>query len=100
MLFKLKILLGITDNSKDTLLHVLLDCAVDEVKRYCRAEDVEELETLIVQMAVYKYNRIGTEGLQGENYSGAAYTYLNDYPEPIRAALADARRKRAVLKVY
>ena len=80
MLETMKLLLGL-DASKDTLCQVLIQQALDEAIAYTNNEDVAE--NLIVQMAIYKYNRLGTEGLNSENYSGVSFNYLNDYPETI-----------------
>ena len=81
MLEKMKLLLGIGDASKDTLLSLLLATAEDEAKDYTNNENISE--NLIVQMAIYKYNRLGTEGLNSENYSGVSFNYMSDYPETI-----------------
>ena len=80
MLETMKLLLGL-DASKDSLCQVLIQQALDEAIAYTNNEDVAE--NLIVQMAIYKYNRLGTEGLNSENYSGVSFNYLNDYPENI-----------------
>lgn len=81
MLEKMKLYLGIGDASKDTLLSFLLATAEDEAKDYTNNENISE--NLIVQMAIYKYNRLGTEGLNSENYSGVSFNYMSDYPETI-----------------
>ena len=75
----MKLLLGIKDASKDTLCQVLIQQALDEAIAYTNNEDVAE--NLIVQMAIYKYNRLGTEGLNSENYSGVSFNYMSDYPD-------------------
>lgn len=80
MLEEMKLLLGL-DASKDTLLSLLLSQAEDEAKDYTNNENISE--NLIVQMAIYKYNRLGTEGLNSENYSGVSFNYMSDYPETI-----------------
>lgn len=80
MLEEIKLLLGL-DASKDTLLSLLLSQAEDEAKDYTNNENISE--NLIVQMAIYKYNRLGTEGLNSENYSGVSFNYMSDYPETI-----------------
>ena len=81
MLEKLKLLLGIGDASNDTKLSLLLEQAEDEAIAYTNNEDLAE--NLIIQMAIYKYNRLGTEGLNSESYSGVRFDYINDYPENI-----------------
>jgi len=79
MLEQMKLLLGIGDASKDTLLSLLLEQAKDEAIAYTNNEELAE--NLIVQMAIYKYNRLGTEGLNSENYSGVSFNYMSDYPD-------------------
>lgn len=78
MLEQMKLLLGIGDASEDTRLSLLLEQAKDEAIAYTNNEELAE--NLIVQMAIYKYNRLGTEGLNSENYSGLSFNYLDDYP--------------------
>lgn len=38
-------------------------------------------------MVVFRYNRLGTEGLNSESYSGASYNYSDGYPDDIMKAL-------------
>jgi hypothetical protein len=96
MLMKVKLLLGLTDDSKDDLLTILIDVAIDEALAYTHRECINGLETSIIQMVVYKYNRIGTEGVESENYSGVSFAYTADYPDNILRGLK-AKRKVVVL---
>lgn len=96
MLEKVKLLLGIADNAKDDLLTLLIEQAVEEAIVYTHNECVDELNTSIIQMVVYKYNRIGTEGVDSEGYSGVSFQYTSDYPENIMRGL---RAKRKVVLV-
>lgn len=96
MLEKIKLLLGLTGNDKDDLLNVLIEQATVEAQDITHNDNIAELNTSIVQMVVYKYNRIGTEGLDSEGYSGVSFNYLNDYPEPLMRALK-AKRKIVTL---
>ena len=96
MLEKVKLLLGIADNTKDDLLTLLIEQAVEEAIVYTHNECVDELNTSIIQMVVYKYNRIGTEGVDSEGYSGVSVQYTSDYPENIMRGL---RAKRKVVLV-
>lgn len=85
MLEVIKVLLGLTGNDKDTLLTVLLEQAKDEAIAYTNNATVPD--SIIIKMAIYKYNRLGTEGLESESYSGASYTYSTDYPDDIMRVL-------------
>ena len=96
MLEKVKLLLGIADNTKDDLLTLLIEQAIEEAIVYTHNECVDELNTSIIQMVVYKYNRIGTEGVDIEGYSGVSFQYTSDYPENIMRGL---RAKRKVVLV-
>lgn len=94
MLEIIKTLLQI-DDSKDELLIALLDTTIAEVKTYCRIDDVSELESAIIQMVIYKYNRLGTEGIASESYSGVNFNYA-DYPTCIQNMLKIKRRLKLV----
>lgn len=96
MLEKVKVLLGLTDTTKDDLLTLLIEQAVEEAVAYTHNDCVDELITTIVRMVVYNYNRLGTEGLDSEGYSGVSFGYSADYPEPIIRALK-AKRKLITL---
>lgn len=94
MLEKIKLLLGFKDESKDDLLTILIEQAIDEALDYTHRDSADELDTSIIQMVVYKYNRIGTEGVDSESYNGVNFNYSPDYPESIMRGL---RAKRKVL---
>lgn len=96
MLETIKTLLGITDSSKDELLTLLLYSAIDEAKEYTHRNNVDDLDTTIIKMVVFQYNRIGTEGVDSENYSGTSFQYSADYPENIMRCLRAKRKVRTV----
>lgn len=92
MLTKIKLLLGLSSTDNDELLLFLIEKAEDEVRNYCHTDNIIGLDNAICDMVVYQYNRIGTEGLGKEVYSGISYDYTSDYPESILRQLR-ARRK-------
>ena len=94
MLENIKILLGINDSSKDELLTVLLDQAIEEAENYTHNNCLTGLESTICRMVVYNYNRISTEGVNSESYSGVSYSYSADYPENIMRVLKAHRKIR------
>jgi hypothetical protein len=89
MLNRIKVLLGIApeDTSKDELLTILLDEAEEDAKMITRRERLFGMDSIIERMVVYLYNRLGTEGLDSESYSGASYKYADGYPADIMDAL-------------
>ena len=92
MLENIKLLLSISSTEKDNLLTLLIQQATDEAKDFTHREDVCELQSTIERMVVYNYNRIGTEGLNSESYSGTSYNYTTDYPEQILKMLKRYRK--------
>lgn len=85
---KLKLLLGIKidDTSKDALLSILLEQATSELKQYCYREQLpKEADNVIIDMAVVKYNLLGTEGLSSQSYSGMNEAYANYSPQLIKS---------------
>ena len=97
MLEDIKLLLNLTDDSKDDLLNLLIEQAVEYAQNYTRRDDIVDIsEATIKQMVVYLFNRQGTEGLKSESYSGVSYNYENAYPESILASL----RARRLAKFY
>lgn len=96
MIEKIKLLLGLTNNDKDDLLNILIEQAIDEATLYTHNDSLDELGTSIIQMVVYKYNRLGSEGVESEGYSGVSFNYATDYPDSIIRSLK-AKRKIRVL---
>ena len=92
MLENIKLLLSISSTEKDAILLLLIQQAEDEAKDFTHREDVCELQSTIEKMVVYNYNRLGTEGLNSESYSGVSYNYTTDYPEPILKMLKRYRK--------
>ena len=92
MIDKVKLLLGLTDSSKDELIEVLIDGAVEDAVAITGNKYIQdELPNTIVKMVVYNYNRLGTEGLENESYSGITYNYLDGYPQDILNTLKQKR---------
>ena len=96
MLDNIKTLLGLNDSSKDELLTILLEQAIEEAINYTHNNCLTGLESTICRMVVYNYNRISTEGVDSESYSGVTYNYSADYPENIMRVLKAHRKIRTL----
>lgn len=94
MLSRIKLMLSIVDNEKDDLLQLLIQQSIEEAKNYTHNDNICELEGCISNMVVYNFNRLGTEGLNSEGYSGVSYGYSLDYPESILRQLNAHRKLR------
>lgn len=92
MLDKIKTLLGITGEEKNDLLTLLIDQATEEALLFTHNNQLDQLETAIIKMVIYNYNRLGTEGVDSESYSGVSFAYSADYPETILRLLKSKRK--------
>lgn len=94
MIEEIKLLLGdAASNYSDAQIALCLKLALAEVEAYCnRAIDLE-LEIIAEKIAVIKLNRINTEGLAAQSYSGVSESYIDGYPAEILTVL---NRKRKV----
>ena len=98
MLEKLKLLLGINEDdiSRDELLELLISQCTDDAQNFTHNSDTEALENVILEMCVYRFNLIGSEGLTRENYSGTGYIYSHNYPDYVIATLRNLRKIRTI----
>ena len=92
MLNNIKLLLGLTDDSKDETLMVLIERCTNEAKNYTHNDSIVGYENVIDDMVIYSFNRLGTEGLDKESYSGVTFDYSSDYPESILRQLRSHRK--------
>ena len=61
LLNRIKTLLGITDN--DELIYEIVEITKSKILNYINQEELpQELEFILVEMAVSRFNRIGSEG--------------------------------------
>lgn len=91
---EIKLFLGDSaSNFTDAQIALALKMALTEVEAYCRREVDPELELIAERIAVIKLNRMNTEGLASQSYSGVSESYVDGYPAEILAVL---NRKRKV----
>ena len=97
MLEELKILLGeAAANYTEPQIALALKIAIAEVEDYTNRELDLSLELIALQIAKLKLNRLDTEGLASTSLSGISESYINGYPEEIKAVL-NRKRKLKVL---
>lgn len=97
MLERIKLLLNITDESKDALLNELIDNASEFARNFINNDAaLENLTGTIISMVIYDYNRLGTEGLTSENYSGVSFGYASGYSDDIMKQLKRYRKVRVI----
>ena len=97
MIEEIKILLGdAADNFTDAQIGLCAKQALAEVEAYCRRELDYELEIAAEKIAILKLNRLNTEGLASQSYSGVSESYVDGYPADILAILNRKRRIKVV----
>lgn len=94
LLEELKIMLGdAASNYPEELIGLCLKQALAEVEAYCNRALDYELEICAQRIAIIKLNRVGSEGLASQSFSGVSESYIDGYPADILATL---KRKRKI----
>lgn len=97
MIEEIKLLLGeAASNFSDAQISLCLKMALAEVEAYCNRVADLELEMMAQKIAIIKLNRLNTEGLASQAYSGVSESYIDGYPADILAVL-NRKRKIKVL---
>ena len=97
MIEEIKLLLGDAEvNYSDTLINLCIKQATAEVEAYCNRSIDIELEMAVEMIAIIKLNRINTEGLSAQSFSGVSESYIDGYPEHILAMLNRKRKIKVV----
>lgn len=97
MIEEIKIMLGdAASNYTDEQIGLALKRAMAEVEGYCGRELDYELEAVAADIAIIKLNRMNTEGLASQSYSGVSESYIDGYPSDIKAVLNRKRKIKVV----
>ena len=97
MIEEIKILLGdAVNNFTDAQIGLCAKQALAEVEAYCGRKLDYELEIIAEKIAIIKLNRMNTEGLASQSYSGVSESYIDGYPAEIQSVL-DRKRKIKVI---
>lgn len=97
MIEEIKLLLGeAASNYSDAQIGLALKIALAEVEAYCNRTLDLELELIAEKIAIIKLNRLNTEGLASQAYSGVSENYIDGYPADILAVLNRKRKIKVV----
>ncbi len=97
MIEEIKILLGdAASNYTDAQIGLCAKQALAEVEAYCNRLIDYELEMVAQKIAIIKLNRLNTEGLASQSYSGVSENYIDGYPKEILAILNRKRKIKVV----
>jgi hypothetical protein len=81
MLNELKLLLGITDESLDEKLKLIISTATARLRVLLGGlEPPESLEYIIREVSIIRFNKIGSEGMKSQTVEGESMTFdENDF---------------------
>ena len=97
MIEEIKIMLGdAVSNFTDEQIGLCAKRALAEVEGYCGRTADYELEAVAADIAVIKLNRLNSEGLASQSYSGVSENYIDGYPSDIKAVLNRKRKIKVV----
>lgn len=97
MIEEIKIMLGdAASNFTDAQISLALKHSLAEVESYCQRKVDYELEFVAQKIAVIKLQRMNTEGLSSQSFSGVSESYIDGYPADIKGVL-DRKRKIKVM---
>lgn len=93
-----KIKLCLTNNTyTDELINLFIDDTTKEVKIYCNREDIDtELESVIRRIVIIKLNRMNSEGLSSQSFSGVSESFIDGYPQDIVSILNRKRKLKTL----
>lgn len=96
MLDKLKLILGV-GSDKEPVLELILDVVIQEFLDYTNRDDIPNgANAVVLQMAVIQYNRLGSQGLASQGYSGVSESYIDGYPDNIKKQLNRYRKLKTI----
>lgn len=99
MLQNLKQFLGIVDGDKDALLKLIISNTTARLTLLLGGiEPPEELDHIILEVSIIRFNRIGSEGLSSHSVEGESLSYNDNdfagYMDEIDAFLANQEESK------
>ena len=92
---RLKERLDENELSDDKLQAIIDDVTLEVLADTNQSKLNAQLESAVISLSVIAVNRLGTEGLASEGYSGVSTSYLDDVP-PRVASILNANRRLGV----
>lgn len=97
MINEIKIMLGErASNYSDEQINLAYKRALSEVESYCKRTADIQLEEVADEIAIIKLNRMGSEGVASQSYSGVSESYIDGYPAHIQAILNSKRKMKTL----
>lgn len=87
MLDRVRTLIGLSEVTEQII--EVVNTSTSIIKSYCNIQDdiPEELKWVVVEVAIARYNRIGSEGIKSESVDGVSSSYETDFLTPYKGFL-------------
>ena len=100
LLNRIKVLLGITSNDNAELLNEIIELIKSKILHDIdKTELPKELEFVLVELSIQRYNKIGSEGIASESVDGKSVSYEADF-EGYKHYLDDYISKNSISKGF
>lgn len=97
MINDIKTMLGESvNNYSDALIALCYKQSLEEVESYCHREADTIMDMCADRLAIIKLNRMNTEGISSQSYSGVSESYIDGFPADIKAILNSKRKLRTL----
>lgn len=97
MLEEIKLQLGDSaSNYSDALISLIYKQSLAEVEDYCRRDIDTVLEYTAQRITVIKLNRMGSEGIASQGFSGVSESFVDGYPSDIQNTLTRKRKMKTL----
>ena len=98
LLNRIKTLLQIQDN--DELIYEIVEITKEKILNYINEKELpKELEFVLIELAIQRYNKIGSEGIASESVDGRTTSYEDDF-ESYKQYLDDYINKNKIVKGF
>ena len=78
LVYRIKTLLQIQDNNE--LIYEIVEITKEKILNYINEKELpSELEFILIELAVERYNRIGSEGIASESVDGKNVSYEDNF---------------------
>lgn len=78
LLNRIKTLLQINDN--DELIYEIVEITKEKILNYINQEELpKELEFILIELAIERFNKIGSEGIASESIDGKNVSYDDSF---------------------
>lgn len=95
MIEKIKTLLGVTDNLQDDAIELIIDNVSSHLSLLLGKEIPDELEFIVMEISIRRFNRLGSEGMKSELTEGHRVDFydLKDEFDPYMDIINDHKDK-------